>query len=329
LPDAALIHLNSAGALPGLIQVKAFRRASVERGRRVRSCGKTAMKTILVPLGGSASDHAVLKTALAAARPHGAHLECLHIRVSPGEAAPFTPHIEFARGPALREAFDRLEHEAQARSVGAERHFREFCAAEDIAIAASPNASGAVSAVLSEVSDNAIQRLIQRARHNDLVVLGRAVRANGLPADVIERLLLGCGRPLLVAPQSAPHGRAGTALVCWSDTAPAARALAAALPVLSTCRRVVIAGAEDATTTRAAADAVVRHLAWHGIAAQSRWLADDGRRVVARLAAEAAHQHAELVVMGAYGHSQARELVFGGCTRHFLDEADRAVLLMH
>jgi len=34
-------------------------------------------------------------------------------------------------------------------------------------------------------------------------------------------------------------------------------------------------------------------------------------------------------VLGAYGHSKAREVVFGGCTRAFLDCASVPVLMMH
>jgi nucleotide-binding universal stress UspA family protein len=47
------------------------------------------------------------------------------------------------------------------------------------------------------------------------------------------------------------------------------------------------------------------------------------------LAAEAQECKADLVVMGAYGHSRMRELLFGGCTRAFISYADRPVLLMH
>jgi nucleotide-binding universal stress UspA family protein len=34
-------------------------------------------------------------------------------------------------------------------------------------------------------------------------------------------------------------------------------------------------------------------------------------------------------VLGAYGHSRTRELLFGGCTQHFLEDTAQAVMLMH
>jgi nucleotide-binding universal stress UspA family protein len=39
--------------------------------------------------------------------------------------------------------------------------------------------------------------------------------------------------------------------------------------------------------------------------------------------------HADLLVMGAYGHSRLREWVLGGATRHVLQHAQLPLLLRH
>jgi nucleotide-binding universal stress UspA family protein len=44
------------------------------------------------------------------------------------------------------------------------------------------------------------------------------------------------------------------------------------------------------------------------------------------LLAQAAAQGADLLVMGAYGHTRLREMVFGGATRHALRRAALPVL---
>lgn len=67
------------------------------------------MKTILVLRRGSETDEAVFDIALAAARPFGAPLEFLRIWISPGQAAAFTPHVDFAMGAALSGALSRLQ----------------------------------------------------------------------------------------------------------------------------------------------------------------------------------------------------------------------------
>ena len=44
---------------------------------------------------------------------------------------------------------------------------------------------------------------------------------------------------------------------------------------------------------------------------------------------EAGKAEADLLVMGAYGHSRLREMVLGGVTRAILGDAAIPVLLMH
>jgi nucleotide-binding universal stress UspA family protein len=288
------------------------------------------MKTILVLTGGGEMDPVVFDTALVVAQPLGAHLEFLHIRLSPGQAAAFTPHVEFAQGAALRDALERLEAEATASSAAAALHCRQFCERRAIVIADSPSASEGVSATWHEERDDAIDRLMLRARHNDLVVLGRPSHANGLPPDLIELLAIGCGRPVLVAPPRMPHRVAGTVLVCWKENATTARALGAALPLLSRSKRVVIVGVEEAgERTPDGMRDLAAQLRWHGISAEHRWMPAARRTVAQQIEAAAADCAAELLVMGAYGHSRTREKIFGGCTQHFIDHAERPVLLMH
>jgi nucleotide-binding universal stress UspA family protein len=287
------------------------------------------MQTIRVLAGGSETDASVIETAFAVAGPLHAHLDFLHIRLSAGEAAPYMPHVDFAQGAALHHAMDGLRASAAARSSAAQRHFRTFCGKHGIEIRNTPPQHPAISASWHEKADDASAHMMLHARHSDLVVLGRPSRANGLPKDVIERLLLGCGRPLLLAPPQASQTLTGTALVAWKETPEAARALAAALPVLAKCKRVVIATIDEPEQPARAGAEVVRHLAWHGIAAEALEISDDGRPVAAQLESAAADCAADLLVMGAYGRSRMRELLFGGCTQHFVAQAERAVFLMH
>jgi nucleotide-binding universal stress UspA family protein len=288
------------------------------------------MKTILVLSGGSASDGAVFGTALGAARPLAAHLDVLHIRIGPGEAAIATPHLDFAGGAALRAALERLDAEADARSAAAAQHFQRFCTQHDIAVADAPSAAQRITARWREERDDAVRRMIRSARHDDLVVVGRASHVDGLPADFIELLLVESGRPVLVASAQVRQSLTGTVMLCWKETATSARAAGAALPLLAKAGRVIVVGVEEGgETTPEGIRELAERLAWHGINAQTRWLPAPGRSVAEELGATAAQCDADLLVMGGYGHSRAREMLFGGCTRHFLDHADRPVLLMH
>ena len=288
------------------------------------------MKTILVPIGGSDSDGAVFATALAAARPFAAHLDFVHVKVGPGEAAAYTPHVAFARGPALTAALDHLEAEAATRAAAAAQHVRALCDREQVALRDVPVRGLGLAASWREETGNAEERLIRHARHHDLVVMARARRPNGLPPDLIELLLLLGGRPVLLAPSRPPQSLTGTVMVCWRETAEAARALGAAMPFLTRARCVVFAGVDERSDGMAAALAdLAAQFSWTGVRADVRIVPAAGRPTAAVLASAAADCGADLIVMGAYGRARAREMVFGGCTQAFIERADRPVLMMH
>jgi nucleotide-binding universal stress UspA family protein len=287
------------------------------------------MKSFLVPIGGSDTDGPLFETALAAARPFSGHLQFVHVHVGAGQAAANTPHTDFAMGPALSNALAELDAKARTRSEVAAQHFRDFCARSKIAIRDAPDRSQGVTASWHEEEGHALKRIMLRARHNDLVVVGRAKKANGLPADFLEELLMGCGRPVLIANAAPPSTLTGTIMVCWKETAESARAVGVAMPLMTQAKRVVIVGiAENGDLTEAMSD-VARQLAWTGIHAETRIITPNGAAIPGILASAAQECGADLVVLGAYGHSRMREILFGSCTQSVIQNADRPVLLMH
>jgi nucleotide-binding universal stress UspA family protein len=288
------------------------------------------MKSFLVPIGGSETDEPVLEMALAAARPFGAHLQFLHVRVGVGQAAQHTPHLEFASGPALRDALQQLETQSQTRSAAAVQHVFDFCARSNIAFADAPVRSHDVTANCRQEEGGTLDRVMFHARHCDLVVMGRSQKPNGLPPDFLELLLLGCGRPVLIAGSTPSSTVTGTIMVCWRESADAARAVTAATPFLTRTKRVIfVTVAERNGDPAAAIDDVARQFAWNNIPAEVQVITPNGHPVQELLAKAAQACGADLIVSGAYGHSRLRELVFGGCTQSFIRHSDRPVLLMH
>ena len=287
------------------------------------------MKTILVPAGGGPKDDAVFDTALALARLFSAHLDFYHVRLGTGEAAIYTPHAASGAGAALRSAQAGLKARLDARSAAAFSHVQEFCRQHAIAVVDGPRGRDDVSASWREEVGGSVQLMQKRARYSDLVVMGRHTTPNGLPPDLVELLLLGCGRPVVIAPRSPPKTLTGTVAICWKESAEAGRAVSAAMPILRHAARVVVLGAREGGDRPATgADDLARYLTAHGIGAETRDL--DVHRASTSKALLAAVQDcgADLVVMGAYGHSRLREVVFGGCTQSFIQEADGAALFM-
>ena len=124
-------------------------------------------------------------------------------------------------------------------------------------------------------------------------------------------------------------------VVAWNGTPESAHALAAAMPLLAQADTVSVlshhpgsnghVGATDETDVHG----LIAYLGWHGIAARIPPQAPEGHHVGQALVAGAVAASADLLVMGAYGHSRLREMVFGGATRHVVEDGTLPTLLMH
>src|SRR5215510_9270124 len=112
------------------------------------------MKTILVLSGGSDSDSPVFETALAAAQPLGVHLLFVHIRIGSGQAAMYSPHVEFARCPALLDGLGLLENDAERRSAAFGDHVRAFCTRFNVTMQEVPGAANGLTASLLEETND-------------------------------------------------------------------------------------------------------------------------------------------------------------------------------
>ena len=191
------------------------------------------------------------------------------------------------------------------------------------------------------VDDEAGAGIALHARCADLVVVGQAEPAAAAMADFPAYVVLHSGRPVLVLPYAGQAKRVGqTVLVAWDASKEAARAVQLALPFLKQAATVRIAVVEHAAGGRTVAEASTADplpwLARHGVAAELSVHAVDGKRGRARrhevgdaLLSLATDLSADLLVMGAYGHSRMRETILGGVTRTVFESMTIPVLMAH
>lgn len=222
-----------------------------------------SIKTILVPAGGSDSDYGIFETALAAASSLAAHIEFYHVVVDPLEAATNMPHAGFAMGAGLVDSLAELRASEQARLLAARDHVEVFCRKNGIAMCDKPQDLSEVSANWCEESGDSIPRIMHRVRCSDLVVMGRKTHSNHLPEDLLDRLLLESGCPILLAPPRTERRRYDTIMVCWKECREAAHAIATAMPLLRRAQQVFIVtvSEEGDDDGLAAADGLVRQMA--------------------------------------------------------------------
>jgi nucleotide-binding universal stress UspA family protein len=285
------------------------------------------MKTILTFVGGSERDEVILQTALAAAIPLTARVDFLHAHVPSTEAAQHA-RLEFAPAGVISSTLARLQTDGKTFSLLASEHVRAFCAAAGIQICDEPAGSQGVTARFFEEATNELERLSFHASQRDLVVIGRARQKQGLAPDTLEHLVRNSGRPVLAAGRAAPRCLTGTMMVCWKTDGSSAAAVRDAAPLLAQAKRVVfvsVAKRDDGLTAAMAA-------AGRAVMAtepEVRLIATSRGGIPETLAVAADECEADLLVMGAYGCSRGREILFGSCTDQLLARSDRPVLLRH
>ncbi|MDP4006623.1 universal stress protein [Methylobacterium sp. NEAU K] len=175
-------------------------------------------------------------------------------------------------------------------------------------------------------------RLLDLARTHDLAIIEQSGTRREKPADVfLEDLLLGSGRPTIVVPKDwSPSARFDAVTVAWDGSAPAARAVADALPLLLRARRVnvVTVQTEAVAGVSERSHRLTTHLARHGIDAGYR-ATFSATSVVETVLGEVAQSGSDLLIMGAYGHSRLRELCLGGTSRDMLCRMTIPVMMSH
>ena len=182
-----------------------------------------------------------------------------------------------------------------------------------------------------EVREAAEYWALRQALYADLLVLGqhdRAHRDTGVRADFVPSILIASGKPALVVPYIGTRASTfQTVMVAWKETREAARALTAAIPILRTARAVHVVLERD--TMDAHKELLQAFLQRHGIEARYQTLTDSAAVAGEAMLSMAADLDADLLVMGCYGHSRARELVLGGASRTVLESMTLPVLMAH
>ena len=173
----------------------------------------------------------------------------------------------------------------------------------------------------------------REARAADTFVALRPNGASQEPEYLVESVLFGSGRHILLVPNRKPtKAMFDRILVAWNGTRESARALAEALPYLHKAQQTTVVVVDDEPPTEAQAmlgkDAV-NHLKHHGIKAALHYARLRNHDVGATLIAEARRLKADLIVMGGYGHSRLREWLLGGATYELLHKAPVPLLIAH
>lgn len=180
-----------------------------------------------------------------------------------------------------------------------------------------------------------VQTLVgNRARFCDLVVLPKPYGEDKGVAEeaVLEAALFAGNVPVLVLPQGTVLKRPEKVVLAWNQSAEALDAIRAALPLLQQAAQaniVIIDPPRHGPDRSDPGGMLSQMLSRHGVRAEISVIAGTMPRTADVLARHCDDQQADLLVMGAYGHSRFREAIMGGATRDMLEAATIPVFMSH
>lgn len=269
------------------------------------------MKSVLLHVQDDEGLEARLQAALAIVRASGGHLSCAHI-------TPINAYVAFdGFGGAfiISDVLKALEDQEKKMRTRME----ERLSAED------------VSWDYSEVTANPTGHLVARSSLNDLLVVSRAqhsMLSAQISLTMFGDLLQASHTPILVQPigQTA-FDPLGPVVVAWNGSFEAANAVRQALPLLKMASAVHIVSIEEMKEGEFPSTSASEYLSRHGVESEIHSHGADDRTVADKILDAARILSASSIVMGAYGHSRAREYLFGGVTRSMLKDCPLPLLL--
>jgi nucleotide-binding universal stress UspA family protein len=281
------------------------------------------IKDVIVHLDGSSTDEERLQHAEIFASASQAHLTGLLTNPLPD----FSTLVPMDGGAAAAEILSGLEEDALRQGDLMQQRL-----AERFSRLAVPNEIRRLNGTPGQLPGLAASE----ARWSDLFIAGQPYQGNGASQwdALFEAVLFEGGRGVLVVPPGRPPADAiRRVVVCWRDTRESARAVAEALPIIEKSARTIILLVDPEDTSgrdgSASSSDIAKHLDRHGARIEVSIADSNGRNVSDVILEQATRASADLIVMGGYGHSRAREWMIGGATRDMLNSSSFPILMAH
>lgn len=261
----------------------------------------------------------VLEAALPFARAEGAHLDVLCLGIDRTQTGYY-----FAGATAVMQEETLMHAQSEAKDI--EAAVRDRLGRTEV--------SWGVDAMVAQTATVAAL-VARRARFADLVMLPKPYGPNRTMDSpvIVEAAMFQGQAPVMVLPgERAPGIAPAKVVVAWNESAEAMSAVRQALPLLiaADAVNVLIIDPQEHSTDRADPGIELSEmLTRHGASVEVTIIAKTLTRVSDMILRHVADQDAELLVMGAYGHSRFREAILGGATRNLLEQAEVPVLMAH
>jgi nucleotide-binding universal stress UspA family protein len=279
-----------------------------------------SFKTILVPVEQHDLMNSSLSVALLLARKFDSYVQGFALRVAMPSA--------FALGDVGPLPIPALEQEIVDNEKRSRALFESFMQEHGVPLAADskPPSSGWL-----ENAPEGDHFVGSHGRVFDVIVLGKPGRdPKGPRMTTLEAGLFESGRPVLIAPPSPPPKIGINVLIAWNSSTEQTRATAFAMPILKRANRVTVLTVEGgAAVPGPTGQQLCRYLQLNEVPAKPLTVGLEGRLTGEAILAHAKALGCDLVIKGAYTQSRLRQMIFGGTTRHILNNTELPVLMAH
>lgn len=184
---------------------------------------------------------------------------------------------------------------------------------------------------IMQTHGNLVGSVAHHGRLHDIAVTDRLSDILSEGRAMMEELLFSSGHPVIVVPPASTSYAAKKIIVGWDGSARAARAVHDALPILKmadTVQLICINQDKDPSKNVPGAD-FAPFLSRHGVNVELVDIAARDSAAGDILCRQAQSANADMIVMGAFGHTRFRQLVLGGATQTMLEQADVPVFFSH
>lgn len=278
------------------------------------------IKDILVHLPTDRAIKPVIDASVSLASFFDAHIEAF----AAGDITANTYAIEGSSAAAVAAVFEIGQQRATDRAMAALTVFETEARTAGISYHCRP---------IVDLPEEAAASISAASRLCDLsVVLQPEPGQHAFDSTIPTKILLQSGGPVLFVPyifrgKLRPR-RIG---VCWDGSRLAARALRDAEPLLAKAESfaVISANSERVASSDAAPEQVVKRLKRYGRPVKLLSYQQNRPEIQPSILSLAADENVDMLVMGAYGHSQFRESVLGGVTREMLESMTVPTLMSH
>lgn len=276
-----------------------------------------AIKSILCHMANDPRHRERLEIAIQLTVRFGAHLNVVYntspVHIPPGAAGRAASHV------FITEQTEIARQKAAAIRVELEERF----------------ATSECSHQYNLTEGDHVEILSEHAHRSDLVIVGQGApkSSDHVALHTPEDVALQAGCPVLILPFDVEFWAPGRTmgkrvLVAWKNSKEAIRAVRESLAFLAEAEEVHVF-TDMSQIDHVSGTGIGRYLSLHGIHAEVHGDIDPNGRIGEQIMNRAETFECDLIVMGAYGRSRWREMLFGGVTEYMLHHLDRPVLVSH